>query len=127
MPVLWLCSEPTNHIALPLKLCVLVLLCFDNLNVLISLNRISRIDILRHQPPPFPEAELCLAGSLCEYMVHDMFNVAAGAASQSHHARPGLMAPTRIKVSLSASMALQDSAPGELRGALGRLSYLSDC
>ena len=33
-------------------------------------------------------------------------------------ARPGLMAPR------SASMALQASAPGELRGALGRLSYL---
>ena len=34
-------------------------------------------------------------------------------------ARPGLMAPR------SASMALQASAPGELRGALGRLGYLS--
>ena len=33
-------------------------------------------------------------------------------------ARPGLMAPR------SASMALQASAPGELRGALGRLGYL---
>ena len=33
-------------------------------------------------------------------------------------ARPGLMAPR------SASMALKASAPGELRGALGRLSYL---
>ena len=32
--------------------------------------------------------------------------------------RPGLMAPR------SASMALQASAPGELRGALGRLGYL---
>ena len=33
-------------------------------------------------------------------------------------ARPGLMAPR------SASMALQASAPGKLRGALGRLGYL---
>ena len=33
-------------------------------------------------------------------------------------ARPGLMAPR------SASMALQASASGELRGALGRLGYL---
>ena len=42
----------------------------------------------------------------------------AGRGRRQPPARPGLMAPR------SASMALQASASGELRGALGRLGYL---
>ena len=64
-------------------------------------------------------------GWLREYMAHECaksslaFRKPAVAAASRRPARgAGLMAPR------SASMALQASAPGELRGALGRLGYL---
>ena len=60
-----------------------------------------------------------------EYMAHECAKsslafrkLAVAAWPPPAAARPGLMAPR------SASMALQALAPGELRGALGRLGYL---
>ena len=65
-----------------------------------------------------------MVGWLCEFIVHECakgslaFRKPAMAAASRRLARAE-MAPR------SASMALQASAPGELRGALGRLGYLS--
>ena len=63
------------------------------------------------------------AGSLCESITHECLKARSPSTSRpwppSAAARPGLMAPR------STSMALQASAPGELRGALGSQTFLA--
>ena len=62
-------------------------------------------------------------GSLREYMWY-MIVQKARSPSASRPWPPPAAAWLGLMVPRSASMALQASAPGELRGALGRLGYL---